>query len=122
MKKSCKYCGGIHEVGYICDRKPLFTYTKSSPEDVFRSSYDWKQKRTHILKRDYYLCRFCLSQGKVNTERLSVHHIIPLKYNSSLRLDDENLITLCTLHHEQAEKGEILADTLKKLIPPTFPD
>ena len=122
MKKSCKYCGGIHDVGYVCDRKPSFVYKKSSPEDAFRSSYGWKQKRTHILKRDYYLCRFCLSQGKVNTERLSVHHIISLKNNFNLKLDDGNLITLCILHHEQAEKGEIPADTLKKLIPPTSPD
>lgn len=109
-------------MGYICSRKPPVTYKKSSSEDAFRSSYDWKRKRTYILKRDYYLCRVCLSQGKANAGRLSVHHIISLKDNFNLKLDDENLITLCTLHHEQAEKSEIPADALKKLIPPTSPD
>ena len=124
MKKSCKYCGGVHDIGYVCGRKPKISYKqkRNSTEDRFRNSYDWQQKRTYILKRDYYLCRVCFSEKRLTSDRLSVHHIISIKNNFDLRLDAENLITLCTLHHEQAEKGEIPADTLKKLIPPTSPD
>ena len=121
MKKSCKYCSGIHDSGYVCYKKPKISYKqlKNSPEDRFRSSYDWQQKRTYILKRDYYLCKVCQSEGKANAGKLSVHHIISIKDNYNLRLDDENLITLCTLHHERAEEGSISVDILKKLIPPT---
>ena len=119
IKKSCKYCGGIHEVGYVCAKKPhaVGKQKRISREDIFRSSYDWQQKRAYILKRDCYLCRVCFSERKLNAGRLSVHHIIALKNNFDLRLDDDNLITLCLFHHEQAEKKEIPADILKKLIP-----
>ena len=111
-------------MGYVCNKKPQVTYKqkRNSIEDKFRSSYDWQQKRIYILKRDCYLCRSCLAEKHLTSDGLSVHHIIPLKNNFNLRLDEENLITLCTLHHEQAEKGEIPADTLKKLIPPTSLD
>ncbi|MCM1508288.1 MAG: HNH endonuclease [Ruminococcus flavefaciens] len=129
MKKSCKYCGGIHDSGYVCPNKPQTVYRKyphrkypqkrDSMADKFRSSYNWQQKRTYILKRDWYLCRVCFSSGRANAGKLSVHHIISLKNNFDLRLDDDNLITLCSIHHEQAEKGIITADTLKQLIPPT---
>ncbi|MDE5584690.1 MAG: HNH endonuclease [Ruminococcus sp.] len=124
MKKSCKYCGGVHDRNYICDEKPKIAYKqqRNSREDKFRSSYDWQQKRKYILKRDYYLCRVCLSENLLTSDGLSVHHIIPLKDNFNLRLDEDNLITLCTVHHELAEKSEIPADTLKKLIPPTSAD
>lgn len=126
MLKSCKYCGGIHTVGYICSKKPAITSTKKqTKESIFRSSYDWKQKRKYILKRDNYLCQACLTnlQGTtkhLNFENLSIHHIKSLKDDFNLRLDDDNLITLCPLHHEMAEKNTISADLLRKLIPPTL--
>jgi hypothetical protein len=31
-------------------------------------------------------------------------------------LDDHNLITLCPLHHEMAEAGEISRDTLLEIV------
>ena len=37
----------------------------------------------------------------------SVHHIVPLVEDYEKRLDDDNLITLCSRHHEMAEKGDI---------------
>lgn len=126
MQKSCKYCGGIHTVGYICSKKPAITFTrKQTKESIFRSSYDWKMKRQYILKRDNYLCRVCLANlsgtvNRLNSENLSVHHIQPLKNDFSLKLDDDNLITLCSVHHAMAEENAIASDLLKKLIPPTL--
>lgn len=134
MKKACKYCGGIHDSGYTCPKKPLFIRKKYTPKkyprkrnsvaDKFRSSYDWQQKRTYILKRDKYLCRacFCGLHGTVRrltSDGLSVHHIVPIKEDFSLRLDDDNLITLCAIHHELAESGKISAEELTETIPPT---
>lgn len=126
MLKSCRYCNKIHGVGEVCPNKPTYNsrkyYKKTfrTPEDIFRSSYDWKKKRTYILKRDNYLCRVCQSEHRATVGRISVHHVRPLKFRPDLKLDDRNLITLCSHHHEQAENGEISVDTLLKLIPPTL--
>ncbi|MDE5620336.1 MAG: HNH endonuclease [Ruminococcus sp.] len=128
MKKACKYCGGVHDRNYVCDRKPHIVgkkyYSKqSSKEDIFRSSYDWKKKREYIMKRDKYLCQACRNNFigtvmRLTSDGLSVHHIIPLKNNYELRLSDKNLITLCSIHHKLAEKGEIPAEALVNIIAP----
>lgn len=124
MKKACPYCGAIHDKGVVCSKKPLGKYhnrTELSQADIFRGSYEWKCKREHIMKRDLYLCAACLLKmpgytRQFNNEELSVHHIRPLNTNFDLRLDDENLITLCRNHHEMAEKCEIPAENLLKIV------
>lgn len=121
MKKACKYCGKIHEIKEICDKKPVFK--RGDREDRFRWTQAWKDKREYIKERDQYLCQACLNDmygtvKRLTTDKLSVHHIKPLKTNFELRLDDNNLITLCDMHHELAEKGQISARELIKLIPP----
>lgn len=125
MKKACKYCGKIHDRKYICDRKPPAFRGRNNPgrEDVFRWSYDWKMKRIEIMKRDRYLCRACFNSlpgtvRRLNNEELSVHHIRPLRTNWEQRLDNGNLITLCRMHHESAESGQIPAEVLIRNIPP----
>ena len=135
MKKACKYCGKIHERGFVCEKKPKVQYKGYNQkyykkrydrkEDIFRSSYDWQRKRTYILKRDKYLCQACLHNltgtvCRLTTEGLSVHHIRPLRTDFDLRLDDSNLITLCHTHHELAENGRISAEQLIKIVPPLF--
>lgn len=130
MKKACKYCGKIHEKSFICEKKPKIQYSKryykkkyNRKEDIFRSSYDWQKKRTYILKRDRYLCQACLNNlagtvCRLTTEKLSVHHIKPLRTDFNLRLDENNLITLCSMHHEMAENGRISAEQLSEIVPP----
>ena len=73
------------------------------------------------MKRDLYLCVACRHKlpgyvRQLNNEELSVHHIKPLKTNYDLRLDDDNLITLCRVHHEMAEKNEINSEDLLKAL------
>lgn len=91
---------------------------------MFRNSSAWRRKREEIKKRDLYLCQACLkklrgTEKRLTTEDLSVHHIRPLKSNFEERLDNSNLITLCSYHHELAEKGAISASELLDIIPPT---
>lgn len=131
MKKTCVYCGRIHEKGYICEYKSIKRKSKST-KDKFRSTVTWQKKRNAIVERDMYMCRVCFEnykQGKISIQQLNasskclqVHHIIPLADDYSLRIDDHNLITLCPVHHELAERGEIAADHLNELadIPPTL--
>ena len=65
-----------------------------------------------------YCCQLCIRglydpERKYETEDLSVHHIIPIAEDWDSRLDNDNLITLCRKHHEQAEASSIPRDELR---------
>lgn len=123
MMKACKYCGRVHEYNTSCPKKPRKTYgVRDDGVGVFRGTTAWKKKRDTIRERDFNTCRVCAA-GKHGTylgrqyqnTGLSVHHIVPLEEDWSLRLDDDNLITLCSWHHDMAERGQISRDELKIL-------
>ena len=120
MLKSCRICGRIHPDNVIC---PLKKNKKNDSEaNTFRGSKAWKRKRALIKERDKYMCVYCrhvhreLTRDKFNYEDISVHHIVPIEENYDRRLDDDNLITLCRYHHEQAESGKISRQELFDLI------
>jgi len=118
MLKSCPYCGRIHDPHTICPKKPVYDYPKNrhrSEAGDLRHSHTWNMKSLEIRRRDKYLCRVCLSQGILNTKDLSVHHIIPINEQTDLWLDNNNLITLCRSHHDDADSGQIDRDTLRML-------
>ena len=124
MLKSCQYCHKIHDSKFDCGLKPKKKYKRDVTDiDKFRWTRKWKEKRIHIKERDLYLCQVCKDKGKYNYDELEVHHIIPLSENYDLKLDDDNLITLCTTHHAMAERGEIKRNYLQGLVvdtPPLF--
>ena len=62
------------------------------PKGAKRSS-KWRKLRQEFLKKQP-VCQVCLTKKK-----LEVHHIIPFQINSSLELEESNLITLCRDHH-----------------------
>ena len=110
MFKSCKYCGGIHDVKMICPKKPTKQYPSNRHASVagdLRKKSLWKNKSIEIRQRDRYLCRYCLSKGIITADGLSVHHIIPINENSDYWLDNDYLITLCDKCHEEADRGLI---------------
>lgn len=48
-----------------------------------------------------------------------MHHAVSLEEDYDRCLDDDNLLTVCGLHHEMAESGEIpLADVLRVIEEP----
>lgn len=122
MKKSCPYCGHIHEKDFICPKKPKPQSKERTDIVRFRSSSKWQKIRDFIVKRDHFLCRICLENGVFTSGDLQVHHITPLAADFALRCDPDNLITLCPKCHEDAERGAISADRLRELaggdIPP----
>lgn len=121
MKKACRYCGRIHDTGYICPKKPLKN-KRTTAFDKFRSSSVWQNKREMIKKRDNYCCKICflsIFDTKIDDFYTEVHHIIPLAEDYSKRLDDDNLITLCERHHKLAENGVISRAELFSLTRPT---
>lgn len=119
MLKACSYCGRIHDGKYICPQKEQsiknrqsYRTEKSKQSRSFHNSKKWQDKREDIEFRDNYCCQVCVRglhnpNRQYETEDTSVHHIIPLVEDYEKRLDDENLITLCSRHHEMAEKGDI---------------
>lgn len=121
MLRSCKYCGRIHDGKYICPRKPIRKSYKKTEEDRFRNTKAWQRKRDNIKDRDKGLCQVCIRKiyntiKRYNYMDIEVHHIVPLRENYELRLEDDNLISLCKYHHELAEKGDIPRELLKSMI------
>jgi len=122
MLKSCPYCGKIHPRDYVCPSKPQ--YSKHNIQiDRFRNSKAWKLKRIEIAQRDLHMCRLCAigysnQPAKYNGD-ISVHHITPLAEDYSMRLDNGNLISLCSYHHELAESGNIPREILREVVKTT---
>lgn len=114
--KSCKYCGRIHDISFDCGMKPKYYAKKGNDIDIFHWSKAWEKKSKAIKERDNYLCLVCLSKKIYENKTLSTHHIVPLKEDWERRLDDDNLITLCRVHHEQAESNKISRKKLFELV------
>lgn len=120
MMRSCAYCGRIHDSKYDCGKKPK-RIRKRNDKDSFRSTAQWQRKTEEIKERDSYLCQICIrdlydTTCRLNGNRLSVHHAIPLQIDYDKRLDNDNLITICDKHHELAESGAIPYTTIKDII------
>ena len=128
MLKSCKYCGRIHDISVVCEQKQAAEqkrracqYKHDPKIDHFRKSKQWQAIAEHIKHRDRRLCLCCLAnlpgtEQRFNSYRLSVHHIVPIKTDWNSRLDNDNLITVCDLHHEMCEKGEIDVEVQRELV------
>lgn len=119
MLKTCKYCG-IVPYNHICPNK-----TKKEKEttdiDRFRWTKSWQKKREEIKKRDLYLCQICIRElynttTKYNSKDLSVHHNTPIAKDYNKRLDNNNLLTLCDMHHKMCDNGEIEREEVQKII------
>lgn len=109
-KKICNKCNSIVELPHNCvNIQANREYNKFyRTNEKFYNSYEWKKKRLSILKRDGGLCKECFKIGIVEVGNI-VDHIIPLKANYELRLDDSNLQTLCSSCHNKktAEENKI---------------
>ena len=120
IQQSCKHCGRIHAEGYICSKKPI-KRKKSDDAVKFRSSAEWQAKRQQIKARDNYLCQICIremygTRRKYNCDDLQVHHAVPINSDENLRLDDSNLITLCSMHHAMCDRGDIPYDKVNEIV------
>ena len=78
---------------------------------TFRGSSAWKKKRKAILNRDDHKCKICGC-----TNNLQVHHILSISTHPTLRLEDTNLISVCTDCHEKIHNGIYLPIYLTNLI------
>lgn len=67
----------------------------------FYNSKAWEVVRQEVLKRDNYECVWCKQEGKVTTEGLEIDHIEELHIRPDLKLEPENLRTLCKACHNK---------------------
>jgi 5-methylcytosine-specific restriction endonuclease McrA len=77
----------------------------------FYLSTKWRHFREQILERDHYECQWCKDEGRVtrlggvdaqgNAVVLEVDHIKTLEQYPELRLDPDNLRTLCKDCHNK---------------------
>lgn len=121
MLKSCHYCGRIHDSRFDCGKKPVRRKKKYSQADYFRRTQAWTDKSIEIKQRDNYLCQICIRKlyntlQQYNYNHLSVHHAVPIAADWDKRLDNDNLITLCSTHHKMCENGEIPREVVRKII------
>lgn len=117
---TCRYCGVVQR-GHICPHKKSRQKTGDRQSDRFRNTKVWQLKREEIKQRDRYLCQVCLANlyntiNWLNYKGVEVHHITPMQEDYSRRLDNDNLISLCSYHHHMADNGEISRDVLYDLV------
>ena len=110
-EKYCEKCAKIRAVLEDDAKKEYYKrynnnrYNNEDEEKVrkFYNSKEWINLRDYIYKKNNYLCAECLKQG-IYTKANVIHHLIPVKQNWYLRLIPDNLIPLCTKHHNEYHK------------------
>ena len=117
---TCPKCGVVLR-GHICPYRKGRQKSGDRRSDQFRKTKAWTNKSIEIRQRDRYLCQVCL-RNLYNTlsfltyKTVEVHHITPLCEDYDKRLDNDNLISLCSYHHKMADGGQIPREELYGMI------
>lgn len=120
--KTCTYCRKIHGKEINCTAKKGYyreknsRYEKDKDYIKFIKSKKWHEKSQEIKLLDSYCCLMCKSLGLISPKYLEVHHIIKFRNDLSLKLENNNLITLCVNHHKMADSSKISTNELHRLI------
>lgn len=105
-KRPCKHpgCRDVASAGRFCTRH-AGDAAAVRPYDRWRGSpasrgydKDWRRVRLEALQRDKHLCQDCLKRN-VLTRATEVHHKITIELAPYLRLDLDNLVSLCKPCH-----------------------
>lgn len=115
MLRACPHCGRIHDSRHRCAAAAK-KRRRESAADRWRSTKEWQRARDAVRERDRNMCVWCADEGVVETEGLSVHHVVPLEEDFGKRDDMDNLATLCARHHELAERGEAGRDEIRAMV------
>lgn len=132
MFKTCPYCHKIVPANHRCEIKEQRRreavnnnnkrYDQSNEYKRFIRSPQWRETRAQVLRRDGGVDQAALHgldpeypYPYIQTKGLQVHHIIKYGDRPDLATDMDNLITLSSRTHKQAEDGEISADALRRI-------
>jgi predicted restriction endonuclease len=113
-------CGVVQE-GHICPYRKSRQKNSDRQSDKFRKTKLWTNKSIEIRQRDKFLCQICLRNlyntlSFLNFKTVEVHHITPINEDYNRRLDNDNLISLCSYHHKMADKGDIPREELYEIV------
>lgn len=121
MFRACSRCGKIHPYTAKCSAGIEWNKYKTDA-DKLHNTTAWHNKAAEIKERSMFLCAVCVEDWKMDpinnrlaSEELEVHHIIKLRENPDLLLEDSNLICLCRKHHKAADRGLLDPDYLTLL-------
>lgn len=106
-KKMCDKCEAKYISRIKVTNKDIYKRYKNNRTDFkeqkFYNSKEWKFTRPVIILRDKGICQLCNS-NKEFAYIDTVHHIIELKEDYSLRTANSNLIGLCDKCHKYVHK------------------
>lgn len=80
---------------------PIAKRKKAAKSLAYHSTYAWT-KISRSYRRDNPICQRCVYLGQLDQrscQGLSVHHIVSIENDDSLKDDDNNLLTLCYACH-----------------------
>lgn len=97
--KRCSRCGKRIEAGTTCqclkDRhKEYDKYSRDRRSKQYYNSREWEVVREHVLQLDEGIDVYVYMTQDIVIRADTVHHIVPLKENWSLRSNEDNLISL----------------------------
>ncbi len=79
----------------------------------FYASTKWRKLRNQKFADADGLCEMCKKEDRYELGK-EVHHIVPIEKDWDRRLDYDNLILLCPMHHNEVhERQSVLQDFLK---------
>ena len=110
QRRYCKLCNRIATKGAYCDiHQPQRDYShenakRDNPWDAWEKTKLWRDKRSRHLAKEP-LCRECLKVD-LYVKAEEVDHIIPHRGDWNLFIDEDNLQSLCKVHHSQKTARE----------------
>lgn len=107
--KRCSRCGKRIEAGTICqclkDRhKEYDKYSRDRRSKQYYNSREWEAAREHVLQLDEGIDVYAYMTQGIVIRADTVHHIVPLKEDWSLRSNEDNLISLNHDTHSMIEQ------------------
>ena len=108
-KRPCRKpgCPELTNTGYCTnhsDTKPAYDLHRGSAHSRGYDA-DWRRVRLLALQRDYGLCLHCQAAGRV-TQAVDVDHKVPILQRADLRLEVDNLQSLCRSCHVAKTSAE----------------
>jgi 5-methylcytosine-specific restriction protein A len=103
MKWMLCHCGAMRKRGERCSKcRPAKADNKTTAE----RGYDWQWRQlSERIRKDRPLCEHCLAKGKV-WPATECHHKIKIKDAPHLRLDPDNIMSVCSACHKELEESE----------------
>lgn len=105
MAKYCyeQGCRTLVTTGRYCENHKRRQRNKGSNNKSFYNSQHWKDVKAFCYQRDQGKCTEC---GKfVYGHSAQHHHIVPIRERSDLKLDPNNITTLCPTCHMLVENA-----------------